>query len=125
MCCVVGLLMPFDLPQPPRPAGHLSEPCVLGGPQVLFARWSQAEAAADSLDGVSLPQAGGAVGRPLVVHFANPRRAPPGQPAEPGVAPRKLFVGQARQGTWAAAVVSAGGGPRQCIPAMPVVQCTS
>ena len=82
---------------------------MLGGPQVLFARWSQAEAAADSLDGVSLPQAGGAVGRPLVVHFANPRRAPPGQPAEPGVAPRKLFVGQARQGTRAAAVVSAGG----------------
>ncbi|KAK9821938.1 hypothetical protein WJX81_005523 [Elliptochloris bilobata] len=65
-----------------------------GCAMVLYARWSQAEAAADHLDGVSLPQGGGAVGRPLVVHFANPRRAPPGQPAEPGVAPRKLFVGQ-------------------------------
>jgi len=78
---------------PRQPGRRLSPLCPA---QVLFARWSQAEAAADNLDGVSLPQAGGAIGRPLVVHFANPRRAPPGQPAEPGVAPRKLFVGQAR-----------------------------
>ena len=62
-----------------------------GCAMVLFARWSQAEAAAEALNG----KTGQLVGqtRPLVVHFANPRRSPQGPP-EPGIAPRKLFVGQ-------------------------------
>lgn len=59
---------------------------------VLFSRWAEAEAAC-SLDGSVVLESGGQ-SKPLVVHFANPRRAPPGQPAEPGIAPRKLFVGQ-------------------------------
>jgi hypothetical protein len=57
---------------------------------VLFQRWAHAEAAAEALDGVAC--LGGS--KALVVHFANPRRAPPGQQPEPGIAPRKLFVGQ-------------------------------
>ncbi|BDA45123.1 probable CUGBP Elav-like family member 2 [Coccomyxa sp. Obi] len=64
-----------------------------GCAMVLFQRWSQAEAAAEALDGQLCLETGGQR-KPLVVHFANPRRAPPGQPAEPGIAPRKLFVGQ-------------------------------
>lgn len=60
---------------------------------VLFARWAQAEAAAEALDGTAALTGG--QGRPLVVHFANPRKPPPGQMAEPGLAPKKLFVGQA------------------------------
>jgi hypothetical protein len=66
-----------------------------GCAMVLFQRWAQAEAAAESLDGAVALESGGQ-SKPLVVHFANPRRAPPGQPAEPGIAPRKLFVGQVR-----------------------------
>lgn len=66
-----------------------------GCAMVLFQRWSQAEAAAEALDGQLCLETGGQR-KPLVVHFANPRRAPPGQPAEPGIAPRKLFVGQVR-----------------------------
>lgn len=61
---------------------------------VLYTRWGQAEAAAEALDGTAALTGGH--GRPLVVHFANPRKPPPGLPAEPGLAPRKLFVGQAR-----------------------------
>ncbi|CAK0784107.1 hypothetical protein CVIRNUC_007310 [Coccomyxa viridis] len=63
-----------------------------GCAMVLFSRWAEAEAAC-SLDGSVVLESGGQ-SKPLVVHFANPRRAPPGQPAEPGIAPRKLFVGQ-------------------------------
>ena len=66
-----------------------------GCAMVLFQRWAQAEAAAEALDGAVALESGGQ-SKPLVVHFANPRRAPPGQPAEPGIAPRKLFVGQVR-----------------------------
>ena len=60
---------------------------------VLFARWSQAESAADALNGKTGQLLGQT--RPLVVHFANPRRSPQGPP-EPGIAPRKVFVGQVR-----------------------------
>ena len=60
---------------------------------VLFTRWAHAESAAAALDGVDAL----ARGRALVVHFANPRRAAPGAPPEPGIAPRKLFVGQVRE----------------------------
>ena len=63
-----------------------------GCAMVLFSRWAEAEAAC-SLDGSVVLESGGQ-SKPLVVHFANPRRAPAGQPAEPGIAPRKLFVGQ-------------------------------
>lgn len=59
---------------------------------VLYTRWAQAEAAAEALDGAAALTGG--QGRPLVVHFANPRKPPPGLPAEPGLAPKKLFVGQ-------------------------------
>ena len=66
-----------------------------GCAMVLFQRWAQAEAAAEALDGQLCLETGGQR-KPLVVHFANPRRGPPGQPTEPGIAPRKLFVGQVR-----------------------------
>ena len=36
----------------------------------------------------------GAGSRPLVVAFANPKKIRPGEPPEPAIAPRKLFVGQ-------------------------------
>ncbi len=35
--------------------------------------------------------------RPLVVTFANPKRIRLGEPPEPAIAPRKLFVGQVRK----------------------------
>ena len=41
-----------------------------------------------------MPGQNSGTGRPFVVHFANPRKASPGLPADPGLAPRKLFVGQ-------------------------------
>lgn len=59
----------------------------------LYTRFSQAEAAADALNGKANLLPGQT--RPLVVHFANPRRNPQGPP-EPGIAPRKLFIGQVR-----------------------------
>ena len=62
-----------------------------GCAMVLYARWAQAEAASQALNGHSALIGGQS--RPLVVHFANPRRSPQGPP-EPGIAPRKLFVGQ-------------------------------
>lgn len=62
-----------------------------GCAMVLYARWSQAEAASQALNGHTAVIGGQS--RPLVVHFANPRRSPQGPP-EPGIAPRKLFVGQ-------------------------------
>ena len=58
---------------------------------VLYSRWAHAEAACTALDGADAL----ARGRALVCHFANPRRGGgPGAPPEPGIAPRKLFVGQ-------------------------------
>lgn len=57
---------------------------------VLFSRWADAEAAC-FLDNMLM---NGGDGRPLVVRFAYPRKAFPGQPAEVGIVPRKLFVGQ-------------------------------
>ena len=60
---------------------------------MLYQRWSQAEAAAEALNGKTGQLLGQT--RPLVVHFANPRRNPSG-PSEPGIAPRKLFIGQVR-----------------------------
>jgi len=41
-----------------------------------------------------MPVPSSGTGRPFVVHFANPRKATPGLPADPGLAPRKLFIGQ-------------------------------
>ena len=83
--------------QPPSPCGGLAQPtarllhrCAM----VLFQRWSQAEQAAEALNGKANQLLGQT--RPLVVHFANPRRNPQGPP-EPGIAPHKLFVGQARR----------------------------
>jgi RNA recognition motif-containing protein len=68
-----------------------------GCAMVLFSRWGEAERAMEGLNGRQNlwggPQAN--TSRPLVVHFANPRRSVPGQPQEHGIAPRKLFVGQA------------------------------
>lgn len=36
----------------------------------------------------------GPASRPLVVGFANPKKIRPGEPPEPAIAPRKLFIGQ-------------------------------
>lgn len=63
-----------------------------GCAMVQFKRWAEAESAMDALNGTS-PLEGGK-GRPLVVHFANPRRSVGNQVSEPAIAPRKLFVGQ-------------------------------
>jgi CUG-BP- and ETR3-like factor len=63
-----------------------------GCAMVQFKRWSDAETAMDAVNGTS-PLEGGK-GRPLVVHFANPRRSLGSQGVEPAIAPRKLFVGQ-------------------------------
>ena len=72
---------------------------------VLYDKWGQAEAAMEAHDGKTvLP---GGKGRPLVVSFANPRKATPGQPPEQGIAPKKLFVGQVSSRTSDAAL-------RQC-----------
>ena len=62
-----------------------------GCAMVLYSRWAHAEAACTALDGADALSCG----RALVCHFANPRRGGgPGAPPEPGIAPRKLFVGQ-------------------------------
>lgn len=68
-----------------------------GCAMVQFAKWAEAEAAMEAVNGTS-PLEGGK-GRPLVVHFANPRRAGGGGAggggaAEAAIAPRKVFVGQ-------------------------------
>lgn len=39
----------------------------------------------------------GPASRPLVVGFANPKKIRPGEPPEPAIAPRKLFIGQVCQ----------------------------
>lgn len=64
-----------------------------GCAMVLYEKWSQAEAAMEAHDGKTVLEGG--KNRPLVVHFANPRKAnPAGLPPEQGVAPKKVFVGQ-------------------------------
>lgn len=63
-----------------------------GCAMVQFKRWADAERAMNEVSGTS-PLEGGK-GRPLVVHFANPRRTMGSQAAENAIAPRKLFVGQ-------------------------------
>lgn len=63
--------------------------------QVQFKRWADAERAMHSVNGTTPLDSG--KGRPLVCHFANPRRAAAGsQTSESAIAPRKLFVGQVR-----------------------------
>lgn len=57
---------------------------------VLFERWAEAEAAQEAHNGRTRLNGS----RPLVVSFANPKRIRPGEPPEPAIAPRKLFVGQ-------------------------------
>jgi len=63
-----------------------------GCAMVQYQRWAEAEAAIKAIN-ATCPLDGGK-GRPLVVHFANPRRASGVQGAEPAIAVRKLFVGQ-------------------------------
>lgn len=63
-------------------------------PQVLYEKWSHAEAAVETEQGKS--SLGGS--KPLVVKFADPpKRASAGPGASVGIAPKKLFVGQVRQ----------------------------
>lgn len=59
---------------------------------VQFKRWADAERAMHSVNGTSPLENG--KGRPLVCHFANPRRTVGSQMSETAIAPRKLFVGQ-------------------------------
>lgn len=86
------------------PYGTIEKVTLVRGPEgksrgcamVQFKRWAEAEAAMDAVNGSS-PLEGGK-GRPLVVHFANPRRALGNQATEASIAPRKLFVGQVGRG---------------------------
>ena len=92
------------------PFGAVERVTMLRGPEgrskgcamVQFQRWAEAEAAMDGVNGTS-PWEPPSKARPLVVHFANPRRAPTGQPSEPAITPRKLFVGQVRRAGWSVA----------------------
>lgn len=59
---------------------------------VQFKRWADAERAMHGVNGTSPLDTG--KGRPLVCHFANPRRTVGSQMSETAIAPRKLFVGQ-------------------------------
>mmetsp|Transcript_16571 Transcript_16571/g.49593 ORF Transcript_16571/g.49593 Transcript_16571/m.49593 type:complete len:713 (+) Transcript_16571:175-2313(+) len=61
-----------------------------GCAMVLFERWAEAEAAQEAHNGRTRLNGG----RPLVVTFANPKRIRQGEPPEPAIAPRKLFIGQ-------------------------------
>ncbi len=65
-----------------------------GCAMVTFERWADAEAAIESHSGKTvLP---GGTNRPLTVSFAHPKRVASGAvQADPGIAPKKLFVGQA------------------------------
>ncbi len=82
------------------PYGTVEKITMVRGPEgksrgcamVQFKRWAEAEKAMAALNGTS-PLEGGK-GRPLVVHFANPRRTVGNQQEEQAIAPRKLFVGQ-------------------------------
>ncbi|PRW59813.1 CUGBP Elav-like family member 2 isoform X2 [Chlorella sorokiniana] len=72
-----------------RGPDHKSRGCCM----VQFKRWADAERAMHSVNGTTPLENG--KGRPLVCHFANPRRAAAGsQTSESAIAPRKLFVGQ-------------------------------
>lgn len=59
---------------------------------VQFKRWADAERAMHAVNGTSPLESG--KGRPLVCHFANPRRTVGTSMSESAIAPRKLFVGQ-------------------------------
>ncbi len=76
-----------------------------GCAMVQYGRWAAAEAAAEALDGAA-PFGAAPRGRPIVVHFANPRRAGAAAagPPEAAIAPRKLFVGQVPRGATEAAL---------------------
>ncbi|RMZ53538.1 hypothetical protein APUTEX25_003360, partial [Auxenochlorella protothecoides] len=82
------------------PYGAIEKLTLVRGPEgksrgcamVQYKRWADAERAAAGVNGTS-PLEGGR-GRPLVVHFANPRRLVGSAAAEPAITPRKLFVGQ-------------------------------
>lgn len=82
------------------PFGVIEKLSIVRGPDsksrgcamVEYKRWTDAEQAMATLHGNNPFEAGS--GRPLVVHFANPRRTVPGQSNEQAIAPRKLFVGQ-------------------------------
>ncbi|KDD76515.1 hypothetical protein H632_c198p0 [Helicosporidium sp. ATCC 50920] len=82
------------------PFGTVEKLTLVRGPEsrsrgcamVQYRRWSEAELAQEALHG-TCPLPGGR-GRPLVVHFSNPRRLAGAAPGEPAIAPRKLFVGQ-------------------------------
>lgn len=86
------------------PFGTIEKITLVRGPEgrskgcamVQFAKWAEAEAAMETVNGTS-PLEGGK-GRPLVVHFANPRRAGgagvgSGGAAEAAIAPRKVTGG--------------------------------
>lgn len=85
-----------------EPYGTIKEIHVVCGPDgrsrgcamVTFERWAHAEAALESHNGKTvLP---GGTNRPLTVSFAHPKRATSGAvQQELGIAPKKLFVGQA------------------------------
>eukprot|EP00887_Chlorella_sp_A99_P006321 scaffold3.g6321.t1 len=82
------------------PFGTVEKVTLVRGPEgrskgcamVQFGKWAEAEAAMESVNGTSPLENG--KGRPLVVHFANPRRMGSSQAAEVAIAPRKVFVGQ-------------------------------
>ena len=85
------------------PFGQVEKITLVKGPDnksrgcamVQYERWAEAEAALEAINGTA--PLDGNKGRPLVVNFANPRRATGGgQGSEPAIAPRKLFVGQVR-----------------------------
>ena len=82
------------------PFGTVEKVTMVRGPEgrskgcamVQFSKWAEAEAAMEGVNGTSPLENG--KGRPLVVHFANPRRVSGVQAAEVAIAPRKVFVGQ-------------------------------
>lgn len=85
-----------------QPHGTIKEIHVVSGADgrsrgcamVTYDRWAQAEAALNAHNGKTvLP---GGTNRPLTVSFAHPKRASSGAvPQDVGIAPKKLFVGQA------------------------------
>ena len=87
--------------------------------QVQFKRWADAERAMLAVNGTSPLENG--KGRPLVCHFANPRRTVGSQVSETAIAPRKLFVGQAstRAAATAAAASAAAARLAACCGAAP------
>lgn len=85
-----------------EPHGTIKEIHVVSGPDgrsrgcamITYERWTEAEAAINALNGKTvLP---GGTNRPLTVSFAHPKRASSGAVQQDmGIAPKKLFVGQA------------------------------